>query len=187
MLHEVNIQTEGTMTKKINKQSSKKENTESNTNKKVRNWLIRQIIRETYEAMEHEEEAMQYKAELNKYNEKGYLPEETMTDSLPFMERKLRQTGRTTRMLDEAKKLAKDGRAVYVVADSKQQAYYIRKMAGEDGEKLGIKFESIGGLSNFDWDTMRTRGSHPNCVFLLDHFVIEARFSPIIEALHRYD
>lgn len=95
-----------------------------------------------------------------------------------------RRTGRTTRMMEEAKALAQAGKAVYVVATTPILQKYI-----EDDEtlRLGIKFESISSLSNLDWLALRLRGAHPNCVVLVDHYAIETYFSRVLEMLHRYD
>lgn len=102
-----------------------------------------------------------------------------------------RQTGRTTRMLEHAKQLAAQGKAVYVIAANKQHADQLAVALG--GERMGvdigdgIKVETPESCSNFDWHTMSLRGAHPNCVVLVDHFAIERRFSRILEALHAYD
>lgn len=89
-------------------------------------------------------------------------------------------------MLKEAVELAEQGRAVYVMAANHHQAGMLEDAIGrEKAQKLGIKFE--GDLHQFDWNTLRIRGSHPNCVFLIDHYLIEQRFSNILSILHRYD
>lgn len=98
---------------------------------------------------------------------------------------KLRRTGRTTRMLEHAKKLAREGRAVYVIADN---AMDMRRLEAECNEpSLGIKFETPHSPGNFDWETMRLIGAHPNCVVLVDHHAIEDRYARILEMLHAYD
>lgn len=97
----------------------------------------------------------------------------------------LRRTGRTTRMLNYAKKLAAEGRAVYIIADNTSDA---RRMEIELGDgDHGIKAETPETLSNFDLVTCRLLGAHPNCVILVDHHVIEDRFRPILEMLHAFD
>jgi hypothetical protein len=98
-----------------------------------------------------------------------------------------RRTGRTTRMLAEAVKLAKKGRAVYIIVANASQGRRLEKQCGEAFQRLGIKFETPGSVGNFDWETMTLRGAHPNCVALVDHYAIEARFPRIVEMLHRYD
>lgn len=98
---------------------------------------------------------------------------------------RLRQTGRTTRMLEHAKKLSSEGRAVYVVADNQRE---VQRLTIELGEgKHGIKVETPESLGNLDWKTMTLRGAHPNCVVLCDHHTIEDRFGAIVRMLHAYD
>lgn len=98
----------------------------------------------------------------------------------------MKRTGRTTRMLEEAKRLAEAGRAVYVVFYCTGEAAKMQREHPEFRE-LGIKFESPASVQPFDWKQMRTRGSHPNCVFLVDHYTIETEFELMLDALHRFD
>lgn len=98
---------------------------------------------------------------------------------------KLRGTGRTTRMLEHAKKLAREGRAVYVIADNTRDMRRLETLCGEPS--LGIKFETPDSPGNFVWEEMRLRGAHPNCVVLVDHHAIEDRFARVLEMLHAYD
>jgi ABC-type branched-subunit amino acid transport system substrate-binding protein len=97
-----------------------------------------------------------------------------------------RQTGRTTRMLAEAVKLAKKGKAVYIVVADMAQKRQMEKQFGKAFWGLGIKFETPYSPGNFDWETMTFRGAHPDCVTLVDHYAIEARFPRLVEMLHRY-
>ncbi len=97
----------------------------------------------------------------------------------------LRGTGRTTRMIKEAKRLADEGRSVYIIVDSKSQQQDFRSLIGDDHR--GIHVEVPTGLNNFDWESLRLRGAHPNCVVLVDHYVIERRFAAILKMLHRFD
>lgn len=82
-----------------------------------------------------------------------------------------RQTGRTTRMLAEARRLAEAGYAVYVIEHSSDQA---KSRAKQNPElvAMGVKFESIQWV-DFDLKANRLRGSHPNCRVLVDHYVAE--------------
>lgn len=102
--------------------------------------------------------------------------------------RSLRATGRTTRMLEEAIRQDKQGRAVYVMAATHFQADWIKRKLLDmtKGKPGGIKVEHPRSM-NFDWDRMLMPGAHANCVILVDHFAIEDRFSKIIDALHRFD
>lgn len=96
-----------------------------------------------------------------------------------------RQTGRTTRMLEHAKALAKAGRAVYIIAANEQQRRWLEDRIGQG--PMGIKVETWETLRNFDWQTMSLLGAHPNCAVVVDHFAIESRFRRMLEELVRYD
>jgi len=98
---------------------------------------------------------------------------------------KYRRTGRTTRMLEYAKKLSKEGRAVYIMtADKIQESAFVHYLKNYP---YPIKIESPGSLTNFDFQTMRLRGAHPNCIVLCDHYLLEKMYGHIIEAFHAYD
>lgn len=100
----------------------------------------------------------------------------------------LRKTGRSTRMLNEAKRLNDAGRAVYVIANTESEAMRLSDQFKElTDQPTGVKFETPGTIRHFDWETLRPKGAHPNCVFLVDHFVIEQRFARILEMLHAFD
>ena len=106
------------------------------------------------------------------------------------MNEHLKQTGRTTRMLDQAVALAKQGRAVYVVAPSRQHVPQWEDMLLDalirgsvpQPSCLGIKIEA-GVPPQFDWDKMRVPGAHPNSVWLLDHFVAEREITHITQKI----
>lgn len=97
-----------------------------------------------------------------------------------------RRSGRTTRMLERAKKLNAEGRAVYVIADNKAEVNRLKILLGKDIG--GIKVETQESLSlNFDWCTLRGPGMRPNCAVLVDHHAIEDRFAAVLKELHAYD
>lgn len=96
------------------------------------------------------------------------------------------RTGRTTRMMNEARRLAEAGRAVYVVMASEGERLAMAK-AHADLKALGVSFESIGMLSNLDLGTMTLRGAHPNCAVLVDHHALEQRYRAAIDMIHRFD
>ena len=75
-------------------------------------------------------------------------------------------TGRTTRMLNDAIEHAGNGRAVYIVAATNEQAHKLKKMAGEHA--AGIKFATPRTLRNIDWRMTPLSGSRPNCVVISD-------------------
>lgn len=103
----------------------------------------------------------------------------------------MKATGRTTRLLEEAVALAKQGKAVYVVAADTHHIVNMEAMlcmmVGGDPTPLGIKFETPHSLGNFDWMSMKLQYSHPNCRVLVDHFTIEATFAAMFRELHKYD
>lgn len=100
----------------------------------------------------------------------------------------LRQTGRTTRLIEKAVHQASCGFAVYVVVGQSQMIRRLQEQVQEIWDRLwpgrgphGIKVETLQGLGSFDFREMRTRGAHPNSVFLVEHTLAEAR----IESLQR--
>jgi hypothetical protein len=95
-----------------------------------------------------------------------------------------RGTGRTTRMLELAKSLDAQGRAVYVVVAEGTVGLAREKLAG-----TSVKVESTAFVANgnFNLETMTLRGAHPRCVVLVDHWVIERRYPAMLAELHRYD
>lgn len=99
-----------------------------------------------------------------------------------------RGTGRTTRMLADAKRLAAEGRAVYVIAANESHRLALARMADCHPRDHWPKFETPESLgSGFDWSTLWSRGAHPNCVFLVDHYAIETRFFRLLQMFHQYD
>lgn len=96
-------------------------------------------------------------------------------------------SGRTTRMLAEAKALALSGRAVYIIAANCQHASLLESRLGNERFNLGIKVEVPTRIGNFDWDTVKLIGTHSNCVVLVDHYAIETHFADVLEMLHRFD
>lgn len=85
-------------------------------------------------------------------------------------------------MIEEAKRLAENGKTVYVIAANEPQRRKLQRIVGER-----VKVETASTAGNFDWEQLRLIGSHPNCVTLIDHYAIESRFSRLLEMLHRFD
>lgn len=99
----------------------------------------------------------------------------------------LRGTGRTARMLAEALRLNKAGRAVYVIVEGTHMAREFRRMLDKQSPGHAVQFETEASLPNFHWHTVQLRGAHANCVVLVDHWVIERRFRRVLAELHRFD
>jgi hypothetical protein len=93
-----------------------------------------------------------------------------------------RSSGRTTRMVEHAIRLAATGRTVYVVVLNTAQ-----RMRWENKEPK-VRFETEASLGDdLDWERMRLRSAPPNCVLLVDHAVIEARFRNVFQMWQQYD
>ena len=91
-------------------------------------------------------------------------------------------------MLQKAVELAEAGRAVYVICHSDTHAAQLRNWLRDLGQLLpGIQIEGPDLFSSIHWDTMRVPASHSNCVFLMDHALIEKRFHAQLQALHFFD
>lgn len=100
----------------------------------------------------------------------------------------LRQTGRTTRMMRHALAEAKKGRSVYVLFSTRAEVerYACTYMSMISATSGAIKLETPDSCG-FDFESGRVRGSHPNCLFLVDHHVIESRFSNLVRWLEEFD
>jgi hypothetical protein len=95
-------------------------------------------------------------------------------------------------MLTEAFKLAKEGKAVYVLATNSKHMYYMERMADRlfgsgEASRLGVKFETSASLPSFDFRTMQLKGAHPNCRVFVDHWAIESEYAKMLSELHRFD
>lgn len=108
----------------------------------------------------------------------------SQANTLPMDDDEKRGSGRTGRMLEHAKYLAECGRAVYVIADTMSQVKELRRRLPE---ATSIKVGTEGSVGNLDWQQVRLRGAHPNCVVLIDHHAIEARFGKLMRMAHDYD
>lgn len=98
--------------------------------------------------------------------------------------KKYRGSGKTTRMLETAKRLADEGRAVYLVFPSIDQAIHIRKVLSD---YPSIKVETINSLTNLNWESMTLKGAFPNCVVLVDPSVIDFKFNNLLDMYFRFD
>ena len=102
-----------------------------------------------------------------------------------------RRSGRTTRMMEEAKRLDAEGKAVYVVFSTPAECDHWRDFV----KGTGIKLETSGsiGRERIVEDVIikgRLRGQYPNVVTLVDHqcvLHILQRYQPLISAFYRWD
>lgn len=96
---------------------------------------------------------------------------------------RLRGTGRTTRMLEHAKRMAGLGQTVYVIAVDARDARRLEMLIG--APELGINV--MPGLSAEEWDRLAVTGASLDSAVLVDHHAIEARYARQLEMLHAYD
>ena len=110
----------------------------------------------------------------------------------------MRDTGRTTRMLKDAVRLANEGCTVYVVAQSHLETAHMMgilnnipnsyKVQNDNSRKIyKVKLETPETLGNFDLERCELIGAHSNCKVLVDHHVIESRYPFMINMLRRYE
>lgn len=97
-----------------------------------------------------------------------------------------RRIGRTSRMIQHAKTLAEEGRAVYIVTANAHHRQTLEHAIGIPN-KYGIKVETSESLGNLDWQRCQLVRAHPNCVVLIDHYAIESRYKTLLSMLHAYD
>lgn len=110
-----------------------------------------------------------------------------------------RRTGKTTRMLEEAVKLAnKHGYCFVVAANIKHQKLIATQLIEmgvvskriTNSSKVKVYLKGGGQIAietpssvNLDWNTGQIRGEHPTCPVLADHFTIETNLSWAISQL----
>lgn len=99
----------------------------------------------------------------------------------------LKASGRTTRLLAEAISQDRSGRAVYVLTLDASHAESLKEECLRIAPDVRIKFEAAGCLRNLSWEQVRLVGAHPNCLVLIDHAAIEAKFGALLQMLHRFD
>lgn len=100
---------------------------------------------------------------------------------------KKKGTGRTTRMMEEAGRCAREGRKVCVVAASQRDVQRLRREHPEC-VRLGVTFVPCGALSFWDWRQATVDGFFGSeGVVLFDHFAIECSFGRLLEMWHRFD
>ena len=99
-----------------------------------------------------------------------------------------RRSGRTSRMMEEAKRLDAEGKAVYVVFSTRAECDYWKDFVKGTGIKLETS-ASIGGDRRVEDVIVNGRlpGQWPNVVTLVDHHYICQRYEPFISSYHRWD
>ena len=76
-----------------------------------------------------------------------------------------RQTGRTSRMIEDAISKIKDGKTVYIIAANAREQRRLGELVRNHPE---VKVENPDSFGNFSWKTLRLRGADPDCVVFGD-------------------
>jgi hypothetical protein len=113
-----------------------------------------------------------------------------------------RGSGRTSRLLAEARKLALEGKHVKLYFHNHRHAMqslvdFLTKYKEEFGQERISQcscYLSTGVIEflspvagSFDWENLQESGIEKSIVTLVDHWTIEKRFSALLQMLHRYD
>jgi len=106
---------------------------------------------------------------------------------------KKRQTGRTSRMIEKAHHLARQGKSVCIIAYNTQDAMRILNIIGTPTHYKNITVISQNDLDNdndnfpysFDWETCKFSGN--SFVALIDHRVFENKIASLLDHWTRYD
>lgn len=93
----------------------------------------------------------------------------------------LRGSGRTTKLLAEARRVADAGKAVAIVCDNSMDMRHLKMAFGTEHQKVSFVLSHT-----LDWEKMALIGL-PDTVVLIDHHAIEDRFAALLEMLHRFD
>lgn len=93
----------------------------------------------------------------------------------------LRATGRTTRLIEEAKRLQQQGKPVVVVVATGRQVNEVRIKTGDTVRVVHSQ------SPEWDWNELRLYGLPLETEYLIDHYVIEKKYAKILQALHRFD
>ena len=93
-------------------------------------------------------------------------------------------------MLEEAKRLAAEGKRVCVMAANYSQSDNLFRRLVRFMETAQAKHKIIVESvchDSWSWELMRFRGLSEDTVYLFDHWAIEQRYAKILEELHRFD
>lgn len=95
---------------------------------------------------------------------------------------KLRQSGRITRMIEEANRLADQGDRVCIVMADRQGVRQVITYLNPS-----IKVVPASCVAWIDWQAMTIDGEDQSTIVLIDHRVIEQQYAKQLEMLHRFD
>lgn len=95
-------------------------------------------------------------------------------------------TGRTTRMLEEARALAHEGYAVYVLCATQNHAKMLKDVY-PDLDALGVKFENGHEIPQFDPFTGKLERSWPSVKVLVDHAYAEQKALDFYKVFKAWD
>ncbi len=90
-------------------------------------------------------------------------------------------------MLEDAVRIEKTHKLVYVVANNAIEAEYMAHMLEKMEPTNGIRIVTPSMLPDFNMETMRLCDSNLLVEVLVDHHAIESRWPKLIEMLTRYD
>lgn len=93
------------------------------------------------------------------------------------MNEHLKQTGRTTRLIEKAKQLQAEGRNVVVLMPTRQMAQVLQRTW-----RLDVPVEAVP--DEFDWVRLQDP-RRPYTTFLVDHRAVEMRLQEIDEEIMR--
>lgn len=96
-----------------------------------------------------------------------------------------RQTGRTTRMMQEAKATAESGKAVTVMMKDKQSA---DSWISRGWAVPGMEIAWMNMRENYiNWNTMKLTDHRANNVLFIDHDVLYSQFKDVFRTFSKYD
>jgi hypothetical protein len=101
----------------------------------------------------------------------------------------LRQTGRTSRMIDEAICAAKTGKLVYIICDNIDQRKAVEKQIEKfiRSNTLRVRVCEPQHVGEINWETLTITGQSNNTIVFIDHLVIENRLHTALEMLNRWN
>lgn len=102
-------------------------------------------------------------------------------------EKRQRQTGRTHRMMEEAKKLAKEGKQVYIIVNDVREGKALKERHKVSAD-APIVFTTFDDVPKYDYRRGVLPSINPDkIVVLVDHYAIEMRFGAMMRLMHHYD